>query len=515
MKRGKMKKTIINVRTVIMLIMLAGNTNAIETNVNERGDFDRTVMICYVGWHPLLGKANGEKLWQSNAFNWETQKNSKRIKNFPLQYGLDIPAEASVFGSEAYRKTTRECLVKETEAIKNCNIDVIVYDDLVFPKFDSRQPLSWTNVPINRFETFQEFARQAEKVGLKVALSPEIRVISADYPPPNGYVMNLQEIVNLYDYLYDSVRSIPSYYRIDNKPVFMPFHTDCSHSKLTAPNPNAPLPDCGWREILDLLKNREKSIYFIADIYLTQWTAEWSKIASAAYAFVPACPTEFYIDMHIKCQERLTIPYIWSISPGYDSTHFKGYTRNDFTRIHAMYMAALTNGAKTIYILTWNDLAESTDIFPSDYKGYCLYNVFKFYNEWFKTDRRPKLQEDKIYICYPLRIPDEVTSTALKYGPTSMHEEAYSPKIYYWAYTSREHTLEIKNAGRITLPEGLSMGEFQSIAKTGEVTCQIDDKTISLPNIRRIEKDKKWDDSSGGLEYQYIDVLKALNDKSE
>ncbi len=172
-------------------------------------------------------------------------------------------------------------------------------------------------------------------------------------------------------------------------------------------------------------------------------------------------------------------------------------------------MAAIKADARRMYILSWNDIGEDHDIWPSANKGTCLLDIFTFYNQWFKERKEPVFASDKVILSYPMRIPDKVTTQPANWGGGEWVSPAYAPKIFYWAYLTAPKTLEIAGVGKVDLPAGLSMGKIGTIPESlpSAVTLEAvwNGRKITLPSVQRTKVEQQHKDE-GGLEFRYVDL---------
>jgi hypothetical protein len=220
--------------------------------------------------------------------------------------------------------------------------------------------------------------------------------------------------------------------------------------------------------------------------------------------FAPASPATFMVDEQTIMSNYFSIPFMWSVSPGYYNATVNAYTEPDFRRIHDTYLAAIKAGAKFMNVLTWNDFGEDTDIAPSADKGHSLLDIFTYYNQWFKSGKQPPVITDKVIISYPMRIPSEVHTKSPVFGGGRWVAPPYTPKVFYWANIKSGRTLEVSGVGKVELPSGLSMGEI-GVANPGSIVARLGSQSTQLPAIKStaVESQRK---GSGGLEYRYIQL---------
>lgn len=474
-------------------------------------DGTREVAVCYISWFSPVGELNGTKIWKNGGYHYERAQQSGGIRNYPLVPGVSFPQQEPSVGSAEYEQLERASARVVLGQMKGAGFDVVTFDMQPLPDYDSAQPLTESNAPLAAFKTFLAWLHEAEKIGIKMAPNPDIWNFSGE---TNGKIRTLdvaawkRSLSGVLDLIPDS----PAVWKIDGRPVLIHFGTDCykDHQR-AAPQPGAPMPDAGWRLVLQQLRAEGKKFFFIADARPHDLVREWNGIADGVYVFNPAAPRDALVGQ-AAFQKAFQIPYLWSVSPGY----YRGkvaYTEPSFTRIHETYAAAIKAGAKRIYVLTWNDYEEETDIGPTAHKGEALLRVFAFYNEWFKTGRQPKATRDTVIVAYPMRVPDQIITRPPRYGKLSddltsdgtfLDSLAFAPKAFYWAHVATPTTLAINGHPPVTLPAGVSCGELGTLS-AGDVTATLGGKARSLPPILRTAAESQRQ-NEGGLEFRYLNL---------
>ncbi|HEY3376963.1 MAG TPA: endo-1,3-alpha-glucanase family glycosylhydrolase, partial [Armatimonadota bacterium] len=81
-----------------------------------------------------------------------------------------------------------------------------------------------------------------------------------------------------------------------------------------------------------------------------------------------------------------------------------------------LWMSAITGGADWIDGITWSDYGEATEIAPSTGTQYGFYDLFAYYNVWFKTGVQPKIVRDVLYYCYRIMPTDATFDPTLQTG---------------------------------------------------------------------------------------------------
>ncbi len=476
---------------------------------------ERQTLVCYISWFSPLGAFNGVRQWrgaQSQGYRYADRQAGGG--NFPLPPAAALPAQPPVIGSPEYYELERQCARETQQQMKAAGFDVAGFDMLPMPDFDPQQPPSEKNCPLSRFKTFQLWLEEAQATGLKIALLPDVQNKSGDYPA--GRVLTRAEWVKVLSGALDQAGAAPALWRIDQRSAIIHFGTDQYYERgACGPVKTASAPDYGWREVLGDLR-RTHEFFFIADIRPHALTGTWDEFADGAHIFAPSAPTSFLTEYQRLCAEQFRHPLFWIVSPGYISTpgaSHSAYTQPDFARIHETYLAALAAGAQYLYVLTWNDFNENTDIAPSAYKGNCLLKLFAYYNQWFKTGQRPAVEKDQIFLAYPVRIPQTVRHATppawerLARGGGTYSAPPYQPKVFYWANVKTRTVLQLGSGPSLILPKaGLWIGDL-GLAAPGEIALTVNGQTSALPPIASVPEDGGL---AGRLDYRYVDVAELL-----
>lgn len=465
---------------------------------------DRFAALCVLSWTSPLGSLNGTRQWKLDGYDYQSDKKKNGLVNYPLPLEVPVSAEATKIGSEEFYKALRTAAVISEKQMVAAGFDAIAFDMLPKPDYDPKKPLDESNTPLAHFKSFLVWLDAAKETGIRVGLMPDVANQSADYPKRRS--LNAEEWVKVLSAALDMTPDSPQLWKADGRPVLVHFGTDVFYG---GPHPveGAPKPDGGWREVLKQLRAAGKKFYFVADIRPHELVTDWNGIADAAYVFAPSAPAGFLSEYQAALAKKLSIPLMWTVSPGYYIRPL-GYTQPDFDRIHSTYMAAMNAGANGIYVMTWNDLGENTDIVPSAYKGRCLLDIFGFYNQWFKSGEQPVLPQDKVIVSYPVRLPEEVTSQSPVFsrilsGGGTWSAPSYQPKVFYWAYVHGPTTLTMRGVGQVHFRKaGLWYGDLGCVG-AGAVEARLGDKVLELPPVMATKKEGSGE---GGLEYRYINL---------
>lgn len=500
---------------VFLFILMAFSAFGAEQGTDSKKE--REVGIVYISWfNPVYGGGGFA------GCGYRNNKNSADRWDFLLPID-PVPEKVPPRDSPAGKKLIRDSAERHLALMKGIGADILYYDFLPIPDYDPAKPLDSVNEPFSTYaEEFPVFIEAAGKCGLQVVPFADVGNQSSRYP-----VLRFpteKEWVNILSGALKHLPDSPVLKKENGRQVIMHFGTDCTYDRSAAPAKDAPLPDGGWSRILRKLRELGTPVYFIADIRPSLHSWKWDGLADAAYIFSPASPLSFLKEHPSFLAGSLKIPFFWMASPG---NYQKGrtYTEPDFARIHETYMGAMKADAKQVVILTWNDMNEDHNIWPSMNKGSELLKIFRYYNRWFKSGTRPDVEKEQLIIAYPLRSPERITSYSSSFWtrlipdpnnpkrllasetPYSYWEKArFSPKVFYWSNLKTPRNITLGGIP-VRLPAGLYFHEV--VLDTGidaekiPLSASVDGHLYDLPPIRRVKVE--WQD--GGLEHRYIDLL--------
>ncbi len=468
---------------------------------------EKTAIVCVLSWFSPIGSFNGVRQWRGDGYGYRFDQQLNGIRNYLTSPITPLPHDQLEIGSAEFYSLMRQAAAASQRQMLMAGFDVMTFDMLPMPDYDPERPMDERNSPFGHFKTYLEWVKAGEETGMKVAFMPDCANQSADYPERRH--LTAGEWHGLLSTALDLIPDSPAVWKLDGAPVIVHFGTDVTYSPKMAPIADAPAPDGGWRHVLERLRNEGRKFFFIADVRPSDRIHEWGEFADGLHIFSPAAPVSFYTEYQTDVEKKIEIPFLWTVSPGYYRSG-SAYVEPDFARIHEVYRAAMEAEAKFVYVLTWNDLDEDTDIAPSPNKGDCLLRIFGFYNMWFKTSRQPQPEEDMVFLAYPMRIPWEVVSRPPNWGNGKWMSPEYTPKVFYWAFVNSEKSLVIDGVGEVTLPVGLSFGEVGVLPREAPgvvpIEARLDGKVRVLPPVVSIEKEEQRR-GNGGLEFRYVDLL--------
>lgn len=462
---------------------------------------DRTVIVSYVSWYPMNGALNGNVGWKVGGYDYQYIKKSGRPLNTPLN-STAILSSAPKYGSNDFLSQEFENAKKAQAQMRSSGFDVVAFNMQPNPRFDLSQAVSPKNEPLTFYSSYFEWIKAASLTGMKVALFPDVRAYSGDYP--KGYTLNASEWESV---LYGAIKAIPNsnaVWKLDNRPVVIHFGTD--RAMRYPPDRAAIYQDGGWKDIVRRVRARGVDFYYVADVRPHVFGNNvWASFSDAAHNFSPAAPKNFMDEGQRKFVDEIGIPYFWMSSPGYYRFGV-AYTEPDFSRIHKAYSEAIKANASVMNVITWNDVEEDTDIQPSVNKGSVLLDVYSFYNEWFKTGRQPTPKSNKIYIAYPIHAVTDVSTKAPDWGNKGLWKSRdYSARVFYWANIVKPVEVDMPGVGKVRLPVGVSFGEIGSVNNTN-IGIRLAGKNIALPSIRATSTTEGASPGQPGLQFRYVDI---------
>lgn len=495
-------------------VVLNGQFNSARVD-NVSITVEPQVIVGVLSWYSPLGALNGVHDFQSNGYLYRAQAAlGSNIANYPLPLGVSYPNQAPVVGGLEFLDLSQKSASKSLQLMKLANFDVAAFDMLPWPAYQFDQPRLGDNQPFSHFPVFLQWLKAAADLKMKVALFADIQNLSGDYP--QGYKLNVQEWTNVIKGALDGMKDVDGndykeVWKLNGKPAIFHFGTDSSSGAPPDSDPSALKPDQGWRRVIQNVHDSGRSFSFIADVRpLYDNLAEWENFVDGAYIFGPAAPAGFLKERQPQIASKFKkVPFIWSVSPGYYNARISAYTQPDFNRIHEAYQAAIAAHAPYMFVMTWNDFSEDTDIEPSVNKGSALLTVFRYYNEWFKAGSQPNWSgEDHIVLSYPLRIPRTVLTKPVVWGLYKSPD--FKPKMFYWAWVREPRNLTVDGVGEIKLPQGLSFGEVGEV-RSGSIAVQLGGGAPRMLNPIVDTNVETQRDKDGGLEFKYIDLFQSPN----
>ena len=113
--------------------------------------------------------------------------------------------------------------------------------------------------------------------------------------------------------------------------------------------------------------------------------------------------------------KQIGVKFAWPIS----TTYFGGREGADsmaeglgVSRFSDQWRNAITQNAPIAYIQTWNDFSEDHAITDSLYRGRTLIELNRYFADWFKTKRPPKITRDQVLIFHHRQLVNAILTNA-------------------------------------------------------------------------------------------------------
>ncbi len=64
------------------------------------------------------------------------------------------------------------------------------------------------------------------------------------------------------------------------------------------------------------------------------------------------------------------------------------------------WLDAISGDAPAVYLITWNDISEDTEIMPTDAHGYALQRLSRFFSDWHRKRQMPKIEREELLMFH-------------------------------------------------------------------------------------------------------------------
>lgn len=483
MKNGRREMRCLSIFLVFFITLGNMSISADEVVDSRPANNDRKAIITVLSWYSPIGALNGNHAWKNDGFDYAYAKKTDGELNYPISTKLFMKT-APVVDSPEFNSLLRTSVDEELRTIKKTGFDVVAYDVLPLPRseiyYDKKPNTNGFSLE-NSLEMWMELA---QKYGIKIVLFADKLNRSADFP--QGYILNADDWVYSLSSTVSRIGNHSAYYRINGRPVVLQFGSSSKDSKVISDYSNS---FQGWKDIKNELLNNGINIYFVADIRPDDNIKEWSSSFEALHMFIPGSSTEILIGKQKEIETTIGNKLIWSVNAGYYSRKLGVSIKPDFSRIHNAYMSAIDSEARMINVMTWNDYEEDTDIGPSYRKGNSLLHVYKYYNEWFKSGKKPAIKNDILVVSYPSNIN------------VGHAEHKIDHPVFYWANLKKPRKIFTSSGQVMVIKSGLSMGILDNMDEK-RLTLSIDDASWDLKANRNSRTTRGLGD-----EYSYMTLL--------
>jgi hypothetical protein len=360
----------------------------------------------------------------------------------------------------------RTAAVKEIGRMRSAGIDGVLFDMLPRVSFDPSlfDPQDWSTHPTENFALFHEWLEAARSVSanFKVGLFLDVKQASAENP--RGEVPTAERWAQIINTLVATYGSHPNVLRIHNKVAVFHFGT---HTPLRG----ASGWSGGWDAVFESLRKSRSNIYFVADVRPAgeDNVARWLGVSDAVHLFAPGAPISFgtaYQATLARNATRLGKDLVWSVAMGYYVPE-KWYGPPLFERYDHLWRSAIAARVDTVQILTWNDVAEATDIWKSDLNSDIRLKLTRFYADAFRKGAIEAPTDTRIYVACPVQIHNKATATVPAW-PRWKSDKRSIDACFYWGTSGiGDIAISIEGVGSANIGPGISMGELGTIKAPG------------------------------------------------
>lgn len=464
---------------------------------------EKLVFIVMVTWYSALGFQNSQGLWGNYAY-----KNPPIIKAEGVA-PANLPEKLQI-GSQEYWHWQEEVAIKQIRQMISAGIDGVFIDLIPRHRLYKEALYNEGNIhthPTEFFKVLGVWLRAAKMVSPNFRVGIYLESIQKTAEEPSGKIPNIEEWVRIIKKILMVYGDHPNLIKINGKPCLVNFNTS------TVRMEGAGILDWsgGYKEVIGKLRADGVSFYFVSDIRprveKIKTLNNWVNISDALHMFAPGAPLSFGTSYQQKISQLIKEEggeYWWSIYPGYYRKK-RDYSPPDFRRIHELWMGAIQSRTNVVQILTWNDLAERTDIWHSKLNGDVLLDLTGFYTKWFKTGEMPNLNKDKIYLACPVQINNKITAKTPEW-PGYPGDATNYESCYYWSLVQKSDSVSVSIAGvgNVKLPKGLSYGVLGKVKKSGVLRAKVSDSNNTYDREMRNIQDGAGTEEE--LLYFYVDI---------
>jgi hypothetical protein len=328
--------------------------------------------------------------------------------------------------------------------MRNAGIDVVALDVMIRAGWNSGS---------NPDQVLWQGSQARRWLDAMKRLAPEMR-FCLQMDRHGGQKLSVENWVPALKVIESTFAQHPNYYHKDGKPVLLSFwlNEDVSDALLG-----------------EICKQIESRFYFVGSVVenpgkelgpLTRSVINHYRVNEAVKMFdaIDICPLGSHISWLENSYVAITPmlrkadkPLYWGVSTGY---YRRGvaFIEPAYNYLNTLWMKAINNNVENVIIWTWNDVKEDHDIAPSTIKGDALLNLMALYIQWYKTGEFPILQQNRIFISYPISNGDR----RAKGGG----EQPTWPNLNYFIWSVKAGEFEIPEIGKVKLQAGLNVGQL-------------------------------------------------------
>lgn len=427
---------------------------------------ENLVLVVMVSWFTTLGFQHTQTQWANYAYRTPPTVVSEGVASSSLPSKLLVD-------SPDYWRLQKEQAAVQIKQMRDAGIDGVLFDLMPRPRLYRPEAYNASDISTHPTEFFKLFgiwldAAKESSPNFKVGIFLESEQRSAE--EPNGRTPSIGEWVAILDKVLSVYGDHPSLLHINNKPCLVNFNTTGNRLR----DSGVLDPSGGWKSVIEQLNSKGKPVYFVSDIRPRDvklgLLSSWTKTSDALQIFAPAAPISFGTTYQEKIAGLVAGfggNYWWSVYPGY---YRKGrdYSPPDFRRIHELWMGAIKAKVSVVEVLTWNDINERGEIWPSNINGDVLLQITSFYSKWYKSGRLPAIDKDKIFLACPVQINNAISAKTPNW-PNYLADSTNYDSCYYWAYLNKSNQadLTIEDVGSIRLHSGISFGVIGKVRQAG------------------------------------------------
>lgn len=111
------------------------------------------------------------------------------------------------------------------------------------------------------------------------------------------------------------------------------------------------------------------------------------------------------------------------------------YERLGIMAYRRAWLDAITEGSSNVYLITWNDGSEDSEVMPTASHGYAIQRLTRYFSDWFHQGKKPAIQQEQLLLFHH---PQVVSGLQLPAGrlPTVGVSGGLTPPTDYVAVCS-------------------------------------------------------------------------------
>lgn len=463
---------------------------------------EKLVLVMMVSWFTPLGFQHTQTHWANYAYQSPAAIATEGVvaTQLPLKLEVDSPD---------YWRLQKEQAVAHIRLMRAAGIDGVFFDLIPRPRLYNPVEFVERNIrthPVEFFRLFGVWLEAAHDVSpdFKVGIFLESEQKTAE--EPSGRTPTVDEWVTILEKVLSVYGSHPNLLKVRGKPCVSNFNT--AGNRITGSS----ISDWsgGWKSVIEQLEKKGYPVYFVADIRPRDVKlgslGKWATRFDAIQLFAPGAPLSFGLSYQEKLTDEIKeykSDYWWSVYTGYYRKN-RDYTPPDFRRIHELWTGAIRANVPVVQILTWNDINERGEIWPSKVNGDVLLQINSFYSKWYKSGHVPKMST-KVFLACPIQINNNIIAKSVRW-PNYPADALVNDACYFWSYlpNSERAQLKINGVGVVNLSPGVSFGVLGEVKVPGPLTVSV--KSLGGVMNKTVRAIVDGGNNSENLVYFYTDV---------